>query len=136
MITDIKELKRTLTAEEGDILDALIFELTRRRKMNKIRGDRLLQWVNETLEGWDMSARCNGVTLRKIVNVIRSNSLLPVIATSQGYYCSFDEEEVQKQISSLRKRAEAINRAADGLQHFVDSGKTTKTVKQATLFDE
>jgi hypothetical protein len=48
--------------------------------------------------------------VRKIVNVIRMADLLPgLIATSDGYYVSYDEMEVAKYIESLKGRIGAIN---------------------------
>ena len=54
--------------------------------------------------------------LRKIVNFIRSNSILPVVGTSKGYYVVDNPPELQKQIASLTERSDAILAARDGLQ--------------------
>jgi len=57
--------------------------------------------------------------LRKITNFLRSEKILPVIATSKGYYISYDKEEIQKQIDSLTQRKEAIENAINGLKKWL-----------------
>jgi hypothetical protein len=61
----------------------------------------------------------NGVRLRKYVSYIRVNGLLPVIATSQGYFVTEDKEEIEKQVKSLYERASQIKNAAIGMQKFL-----------------
>ncbi|MCP3682096.1 MAG: hypothetical protein GY861_05335, partial [bacterium] len=57
--------------------------------------------------------------LRKIVNYIRTNALLPLIATSNGYYVSEDTDEIKKQVESLEQRSRQIQRSADGLKKYL-----------------
>jgi len=54
--------------------------------------------------------------LRKITNFLRVAKILPVIATSNGYYVSWDKEVIAKQVESLEQRASGIQAAADGLK--------------------
>jgi hypothetical protein len=60
-----------------------------------------------------------GVRLRKMVNYIRSNSLIPLIATSHGYFTSDCKQTIQEQIKSLQERANSIERCAQGLKKFL-----------------
>jgi len=53
--------------------------------------------------------------LRKLTHFLRCNSILPLIATSKGYYVSYDNAEIDKQIKSLQERAAAIIESANGL---------------------
>lgn len=54
--------------------------------------------------------------LRKVINHIRTHSLLPgVIATSKGYYIATKKEEVEKYIGSLKSREDAIREVRDAL---------------------
>ena len=57
--------------------------------------------------------------LRNCCNHIRTNAILPVIATSQGYYVSRDKTVIQNQIDSLRKRAASINKSTQGLRRYL-----------------
>lgn len=58
--------------------------------------------------------------LRKIVNFIRSEAILPIIATSKGYYVSHDTKVIKLQIESLKKRKEAIEVSLNGLQNYLN----------------
>jgi tetrahydromethanopterin S-methyltransferase subunit B len=51
--------------------------------------------------------------------MIRSKGILPLIATSNGYYCSYDKQEIMEQIKSLQERADAIINSANGLKKFL-----------------
>jgi len=57
--------------------------------------------------------------LRKCSNYIRTNGILPLIATSQGYYVSYDKQEINSQIQSLVERANSILKSAEGLKKFI-----------------
>jgi hypothetical protein len=57
--------------------------------------------------------------LRKITNFLRSAKILPVMATSKGYYISFNKDEIAKQILSLEQRRDAIQSAIDGLKLWI-----------------
>lgn len=62
----------------------------------------------------------NGPRLRKFVNHIRTKGLLPIIATSQGYFVSYDKKIITNQIQSLNQRASSIKSCSDGLKKFLD----------------
>jgi hypothetical protein len=57
--------------------------------------------------------------LRKLVNHIRVKGILPIIATSQGYYVSYDKQDILDQINSLTQRANSILNSANGLRNFL-----------------
>ena len=53
--------------------------------------------------------RIDAPRLRKVVNHIRTNDLIPgLIATSEGYFLAEDEQELMDYEDSLRGREEAI----------------------------
>ena len=57
--------------------------------------------------------------LRKLVNHIRVKGILPIIATSQGYYVSYDKQDILDQINSLTQRANSIINSANGLRNYL-----------------
>lgn len=61
----------------------------------------------------------NDVKLRKWVSYFRTNGLLPIIATSEGYFITAKSELIRDQQKSLRQRASRMNSAADGLEIFI-----------------
>ena len=58
-----------------------------------------------------------GARVRKIINHIRFAGWCPrLIASSNGYYVSNDDEELKQYVQSLRARAKAIYAVADKLE--------------------
>ena len=68
---------------------------------------------------WLNGVKFTDVKLRKYANYIRSNGLLPLIATSDGYFVTSDTEKIEKQIKSLEQRANSIMKCADGMRKFI-----------------
>jgi hypothetical protein len=67
-----------------------------------------------------MPCKIDAPRLRKIINYIRANSIMPIIATSNGYYFSVNKIEIQTQIKSLRQRISGILQAANGMENFLN----------------
>ena len=63
--------------------------------------------------------KVNGVLLRKFVNYFRSNGILPLVATSEGYLLTWNKEQIEQQIKSLEQRANSIMKAANGLKKYI-----------------
>ncbi len=49
----------------------------------------------------------------------RKPMIIPLIATSHGYFTSDCKETIQEQIKSLQERANSITRCANGLKKFL-----------------
>lgn len=75
--------------------------------------------VRDGLVKEEMYMLLTGVRFRKIVNYIRSKELLPVIATSKGYFVSYNKEVIKSQVESLEQRARSIQWSADGLKSWM-----------------
>jgi hypothetical protein len=115
MITNFEQETARLSTEELVMIDLIVAELKDRDESKAIKSDALCDAI-----GWGFGDKpFRGARLRKIVNAIRSSGMLPIIATSKGYYCSFDPIEIMKQIISLQERADAINNSAKGLRRFL-----------------
>jgi hypothetical protein len=114
MITNFENITYDLTDTEKELLPIIITGFLNYTEKNPIKEPDIVARFNERNKGKKLS----GVRLRKLVNVIRSNGLLPLIATSKGYYVSHDKEVILSQIKSLRQRAKSINDCADGLLKF------------------
>ena len=69
--------------------------------------------------------KIDNARLRKVINHIRVNALLPgVIATSEGYYIATTKREMAEYIASLESRESAIHEVSVALR------------KQMELYDE
>lgn len=114
MITNFEDITTELTADEMHFLPNMIAGFKLRTIDNPITGKEICKSIKE-----NTGIKFTEARLRKFVNHIRSNSLLPLIATSKGYYCSFDVNEIKAQIKSLDERANAIHQAKKGLLKFL-----------------
>jgi hypothetical protein len=114
MIINFEELTYELTENEIKILPLLINGFKNYTINNPIKEPDIVQRFNDRNE-----FKLSGVRLRKLVNYIRSNGLLPLIATSKGYYVSYDKEIIELQIKSLNQRAQSIINCSDGLKKYL-----------------
>lgn len=114
MIINFEEITYELNDEEKKILHLLINGFKNYTQQNPIKEPEIVSRFNERT-----GLKLSGVRLRKLVNYIRSNGLLPLVATSKGYFVSYDKEVIYSQIKSLRQRATSINNCADGLEKFI-----------------
>jgi hypothetical protein len=119
MITNFEFLTREMTDEEKKLVPILIKGFNTKTKDNPIKAPEIVQAINSKRESLGLKSNFSEVRLRKIVNFIRAEGILPLIATSNGYYCSTDKEEIKSQIESLTQRAEAIMSSANGLNKFL-----------------
>lgn len=124
MIENFEEITEDLTEAEmkvlPDVQDALRIGLN--NSIHPLKQPYVVLMVNNYLmekHGLFKPLTLNGVRLRKFINYIRKNSLLPIIATSEGYSISKDAEIIRSQIRSLKQRANSILQAANGLENYL-----------------
>jgi hypothetical protein len=117
MITNFEDETQNLSDKELAIVPSIVKAFRKYTKENPIKSPEIVTRYNAGIKKGDVIL--NGVRLRKIVNHIRSYGMLPLIATSKGYYVSYDKEEIKLQITSLRERANSIENCAIGLQEFL-----------------
>lgn len=114
MITNFEEVTCELSEYELRLVPVLIRGFETKTKANPIKAPEIIK----SMKGFGY--KISEPRLRKICNHIRSNGLLPLIATSNGYYVSYDRDEIAAQIRSLRERADSINNCANGLTTFIN----------------
>ena len=115
MLTNFESLTSELNEIEMVMVPICIRCFGKYTKSNPIKAPEIVSRMKQA--GYKLTEP----RLRKIVNHIRSNSLQPLIATSDGYFVSEDPAEIKKQILSLYERAASIRRCADGLSAFLPS---------------
>ena len=86
MITNFEEITKELNAEERQLVPVLIKGFKAHGKENPIKAPKIVE--NLRIVGYKITEP----RLRKLVNLIRSKGLLPVIATSNGYYWNIPYE--------------------------------------------
>lgn len=76
-----------------------------------------------------------GPRIRKIINHIRINNLVPcLVSCSKGYYISNDAKELEDYIESLKERCSAIMAVAEALQGQKVQYLVYNNHKQQNLF--
>ena len=119
MITNFEEVTNELTNEEMELIPMAIHGFRQYKKNNPIKAELIVKRMNEYLESKGIKTRLTQPRLRKMVNYIRTNGLIPLIATSQGYFTSDNPTDIMDQIKSLTERANSIQRCAEGLKKFL-----------------
>jgi len=118
-VKNFEELTAPLNPEERALLPLIIKGMENHKKENPIKEPQIIKSLNEKKEALGLTKKVTGVRLRKMINFIRSNGMAPIIANSNGYFMSWDQQEILDQINSLNNRAEGILSAAAGLKRFL-----------------
>lgn len=119
MIKNFEEYTQDLSAEEMELVPFFIRAFSNYDKSKPIKSDDIINRFNANPAKWGATFKLTGPRLRKICNYIRTTGQLPLIATSSGYYVSYDPTEIQQQIKSLEQRANSIAGCAEGMRKWV-----------------
>ena len=120
MITNFEEYTEELSDEEIWLIPILIKSFKKIDDKSKaIKAPEIIKRINEWSKSKDICINISEPRFRKCCNFIRSNSLIPLIATSKGYYCSYNQLEIESQIKSLEERANSIINCAEGMKKFI-----------------
>ena len=119
MITGFEEHTAELSSEEMEILPLVIHGFRNYKKNNPIKAELIVTRMNEFLLSNGYKIKMSQPRLRKMVNYIRTNGIIPLIATSHGYFTTDCKETIIEQIKSLMERANSIERCAQGLKKFL-----------------
>lgn len=120
MIKGFEKITEELSEEEILLIPYLIKGFQTKTKENPIKAPQIVKSMNTYLNLNQINLKFTEIKLRKCVNYIRANGLLPLIANSKGYYVSYDIEEIQNQIKSLQQRASSIMDASIGLINYIN----------------
>jgi len=121
---NFKDITGDLTDDEAKLIPVLISSFNNHGATNPIKAKEIVKLMNNYLLKKGILINFTGVRLRKCVNYIRKNSMIPLMATSNGYFVSRDQFTIQGQIQSLRQRANSISSCADGLEKFLFDNDT------------
>ncbi len=119
MIQNFEEFTFELTKDEKTLLPILMKGLENKTKDNPMKATEIITKMNVYCKEKKLP-KMHDVRLRKMVNHIRSNGLMPVLASSSGYYVSYDKEDIKEQLVSLEQRAFSILNCVKGLEKFLN----------------
>jgi hypothetical protein len=125
MIKNFNSQTEELTEQEIKFLPLFIKGFSTKTKENPIKARLIVEEVNSFFKSKKINYKLTQPKLRKYVNHIRSNGILPLIATSKGYYISFNKKEIEDQITSLNQRANSILEASKGLNKLLKNEDKT-----------
>lgn len=105
-----------LTEKEKDFIVPRLVSILKNRKGKE------KAITNKNLKKMLFSMRYNTTMprIRLMINHIRrSGKIKNLLATSNGYYCSEDIQEIRNYINSLRNRASEVNSVANMLEFYL-----------------
>lgn len=124
MITNFEHITHEMTEDEKKLVPIMIKGFVAHGKGNPIKAPEIITKLK------DRGYKITEPRLRKIVNFIRSEGILPLIGTSKGYYVSYDREVVADQIKSLEERADSIYHSAKGMRKFLNVSINEKEMQE------
>lgn len=119
MITNFEEITSELNELELTLVPVIVEGFKARTDKNPIKAPEIIKTMNVYLVKKNIKLKMTGPRLRKFCNYIRRNSIIPLIATSKGYYVSYEKDIVMSQIESLNQRASSIESCARGMDKFL-----------------
>lgn len=131
MLTNFENITYELNEEELRMVPDICEAFRKYSKDNPIKAPEICEKINSNKPD---ASKFTEARLRKICNYIRSNGMIPLIATSRGYYVDYSREALESQIKSLTERSNSIMRCAQGLQTFLKPIEIEQPIKEPTLF--
>lgn len=113
MITNFEELTNPLRSEERESLPYVIDLL---KSLKTFTSSNSIMYDLHIILQKNDKKTLSALQFRKVVNHLRSEAILPIIATKKGYIVSWDKEVLMTQIRSLHDRSNAIMKASRGLE--------------------
>jgi len=116
MIEGFEEITFELNDQEIKLANELIKHFNNKDKNNKVKASDIVKGINSH---YNLTFKFTEVRLRKIINYYRSNSIIPIISDSEGYFVSYEKKDLEKVIKSLDQRSNSIKRSSEGLKKFL-----------------
>ena len=117
MIQGFEQQTEKLTDYEKEVLLPVMVKCLERKigKENAVTNAYMCVKMNE--KGYEISE----VRIRKIINHIRTNWLVPrLMASNAGYYVTNDADELRAYITSLKGREEAIKAVREAVEEQLE----------------
>lgn len=112
-------MKTPITHFEKSVLLPIVVAELIQRGTTPIYSGELLTTLNLYIESLSIKERkVTPDRLRKIINTIRSEEILPIMSGKEGYWVTEDKVEIVAMALSLEMRAKSIMSAASGLRNY------------------
>ena len=126
-----KALLPRLNNEDLPVIEILKKVLLRCSYKNQKTSDEVIEEVNRviaTSPESDKMKPLNQIRLRKMINHLRTTSALPIISGGNGYYVSYEDDDIDYMVENLNSRVAAINAAITGLQYIKTQKKLIDSI--------
>jgi hypothetical protein len=129
-----KPLLKELTQEEHDVLLPMLLKLfsSQTNEREHITRERIVDFFNLKKDEIGFKRAFNLQRFMKLTNYIRTQRLAPLCSGNNGYYVSYNKEDVAGTILSLKQRIEAQQAAITGLEEMLVDIKADE-VRQAII---
>ena len=121
MITNFEEITRDLSPDEKKLIPIIVKSMKKYTKQNQVKTKTIIDGINANRAKLKIIKKMNGARLRKLINFIRSNGIQPIIGTSQGYFVSYQQTDINDEIESMFQRSNSILKAANGMKVFLNA---------------
>lgn len=101
--------------DQSTLLPAVKNLLLKCTKTKTMYGAEIVDWCNENLT---LEAKLTQPKLRLIINLLRQQEI-PVLSNSNGYWISYNKEEIVQTTISLNSRIISIKSAISGLSNCI-----------------
>lgn len=125
-VTNFEDITNGLSNEELSLVPDMCEAFRKYTKQNPIKAPIIVAKINANKL---TKIKFTEVRLRKIVNYIRTNGLIPLISTSSGYYVDYSPEVIESQIKSLKERSSSIYHCAVGLEKILSNMNTSTQIE-------
>lgn len=116
MISGFEDITRDLNEYERTVLLPLFIKGLSKKvgHQNAVTNKQMVSGLKK------LGHNVSDARVRKIINVIRNRNMIPgLIATSKGYFISYDVNEVESYCESLAQRASEITRIKNGMMRYL-----------------
>lgn len=112
-----------LTPSERRLIPGMIDIMNRTTPEKRIKTPQVVEELRIYCNAKGFNLKPNAPMVRKLVNLIRRNSIISIVGTERGYYQSKDTEDIESAVQSLQERADAILAAVDGMRKILNQKK-------------
>lgn len=123
MICHFDNITMKLTPAERRLIPGMIDIMYRTTPEKRIKTPQVVEElrIHCKIKGYNLKP--NAPMVRKLVNLIRRNSIISIVGTERGYYYSMGREDIESAVQSLQERADAILAAVDGMRKFLNQNE-------------
>ncbi len=122
-----------LSKEELDLATLLIPHFVKRGKDRPIKSNEIVDGVNNTYRGKShlikLKNKFSDVRLRKIVNYYRVNSIIPILSGNNGYYVSYEANDIDAMKLSLSSQINSLELCCNGLSAILNNQSIQSDIK-------